>query len=352
MKAALGLARRGVGKTSPNPAVGAVVVRKGKVVGKGYHRMAGLPHAEIEALRMAGGKAQKADLYITLEPCNHKGRTPPCTESILAAGIGRVIVGAEDPNPRVAGRGIKRLQRGGVAVSTGILRDECAKVNEAYNKYITTGLPYVTLKLAATLDGKIATKAGESKWITGSRARRHVHKMRSEADAVMVGGGTVRRDDPELTVRQVGGRDPVRVVVDSELGLSPEAKVFGPRGRLIIATTRKAGKAKVKAAEERGATVLILPAMKGGVHLGRLMAVLGEMEIMAVMLEGGGRLAASCVRSGIVDKLCLFYAPKIVGGDGVPLLGGLGVKQLVDSTSVKNMTIKRFADDFMVEGYL
>ena len=349
---ALGLARRGVGKTSPNPAVGAVVVRKGEVVGKGYHRKAGLPHAEIEALRMAGGRARKADLYVTLEPCNHRGRTPPCTESILAAGIGRVIVGAGDPNPLVAGRGVKRLRRGGVAVTTGILHDECAKVNEAYNKYIATGLPYVTLKLAATLDGRIATITGESKWITGSRARRQVHKMRSEADAVIVGGGTVRHDDPELTVRHGTGRDPVRIVVDSELDFPLEAKVFGPRGRLIIATTRKAGKAKIKAAEERGATVLTLPAIKGGVHLGRLMAHLGEMEIMAVMLEGGGRLAASWVKGGMVDKLCLFYAPKIVGGDGVPLLGGLGVKQLAESIAVKNMTIKRFADDFMVEGYL
>ena len=352
MKTAIGLARRGVGKTSPNPAVGAVVVKKGRVVGRGYHRRAGLPHAEIEALNEAGRRARGGDLYVTLEPCNHTGRTPPCTESIIAAGVERVFVGSTDPNPLVAGRGVKRLKRAGITVTAGILEGESARINEAYNKFITTRLPYVTLKMAATLDGRIATGSGESKWITGERSRRHVHKMRGETDAVMVGSGTVERDNPALTTRYAKGRDPVRVVVDSEMKIPLTARLFSREGRVIIATTRRAPKDRVSEAEERGATILLLPSVKGGVSLKRLMIKLGEMGIMSVMIEGGSRLAASSVRSGIVDKLCLFYAPKMIGDDGVPLLGGVEVKRLGDCIAVKDMRIKRLGEDFMLEGYL
>ncbi|MFQ5585273.1 MAG: bifunctional diaminohydroxyphosphoribosylaminopyrimidine deaminase/5-amino-6-(5-phosphoribosylamino)uracil reductase RibD [Thermodesulfobacteriota bacterium] len=352
MKMAIGLARRGVGKTNPNPAVGAVIVKDGTVVGKGYHRRAGLPHAEIEALRDAGNRAKGGVLYVTLEPCDHTGRTPPCTESIIAAGVKNVVVGAGDPNPLVTGRGVRRLRRAGIAVTTDMLESECSGINEAYNKYITLRRPYVTLKLATTLDGRIATKTGESQWITGERPRRLVHRMRSITDAVMVGSGTVLRDDPSLTTRYGKGRDPVRVVVDSTMRIPLKAKVFGPGGKLIVATTRRAGKRKIEEAKERGATVLILPSTKEGVHLGRLMARLGEMGIMSIMIEGGGELAASSVRSGIVDKLCLFFAPKVIGGDGVPVIEGFGVRRLVESLTVRDMRIRRLEGDFMVEGYL
>lgn len=352
MKMAIGLARRGVGKTSPNPAVGAVIVKQGAVVGRGYHRRAGLPHAEIEALSDAGRRARGGDLYVTLEPCNHRGRTPPCTESIIASGVERVFVGSPDPNPLVAGRGVRRLKRADIAVTEGILEDRCARINEAYNSFITTGLPYVTLKMAATLDGMIATKTGDSKWITGERSRRLVHRMRGETDAIMVGRGTVERDDPALTTRHGKGKNPVRVVVDSELKIPLMARLFGEAGKVIIATTRRAAKARVREVEERGATVLLLPSVKGGVNLKRLMVKLGEMEIVSLLIEGGGTLAASSVRCGIVDKLALFYAPKVIGGDGLPLFGGLGVKRLVDSIAVKGMRVKRLGDDFMVEGYL
>ena len=248
MQTAIALARKGIGKTSPNPAVGAVIVKNGRIIGKGYHKKAGRAHAEINALKQAGIKAKGAEMYITLEPCNHFGRTPPCTDVIIKAGIKKVFIGMKDPNPLVAGKGVRRLRSAGMDVEVGILEDECRGINEAYIKYITTKTPFVTLKLASTLDGKIATAAGESKWITGEDARRFAHRMRREADAVMVGIGTVLKDNPELTTRLVKGKDPIRIVVDSQLRIPVNAKVLNKkRGGIIIATTKPVKGGRIKA---------------------------------------------------------------------------------------------------------
>jgi diaminohydroxyphosphoribosylaminopyrimidine deaminase/5-amino-6-(5-phosphoribosylamino)uracil reductase len=353
MKMALKLARKGLGKTSPNPAVGAIVVREDSVVGRGYHKKAGLPHAEIDALKEADVGAKGTDMYVTLEPCRNTGRTPPCADAIIKAGIKRVFVGTKDPNPLMGGKGIRSLRKSGLAVKIGILEDECIRINEAYNKYIVSKLPFVTLKLAATLDGKIATLSGESRWLTSESARRQVHRMRSEADAIVVGIGTVLRDDPELTTRHIKGKDPIRVVVDSDLKIPLDARVFSEEGgRLIVATTKRVDPKKVRMAEERGATVLKLPSAGSGVNLKELIIILGKMGITSLLVEGGSRLAASFIKGKIVDKFCFFYASKIIGGEGIPMVGELGIKRLKDSIELKDVSIKGFEKDIMVEGYL
>jgi diaminohydroxyphosphoribosylaminopyrimidine deaminase/5-amino-6-(5-phosphoribosylamino)uracil reductase len=297
MGLALRLARRGLGRTSPNPAVGAVVVKGGKVISSGYHRLAGLPHAEIEALKSLDKKELRgATLYVTLEPCCHHGRTPPCTEAIIASGVKSVVVGALDPNPRVAGKGIRVLKAAGITVTNGVLEEDCASLNDWYAKYITTGLPYVTLKLASTLDGRIATASGESRWITGEEARRYVHRMRLKTDAVMVGASTVVKDDPELTVRHVRGRDPMKVIVDSTLRTPLGSKVFRSTakgraegdGGLVIFTARGASKRKISMVRAAGAEVVTLPGTVDGVSVRRVLKKLGEMEKATVLVEGGG----------------------------------------------------------------
>ncbi|MEE9591421.1 MAG: bifunctional diaminohydroxyphosphoribosylaminopyrimidine deaminase/5-amino-6-(5-phosphoribosylamino)uracil reductase RibD [Thermodesulfobacteriota bacterium] len=352
MKMALKLARKGLGRTSPNPAVGAIVIKEDRVIGRGYHKKAGFPHAEIEALKEAGGDADSAEMYVTLEPCRHTGRTPPCTDAIIKAGIKRVFIGTKDPNPLMAGKGIRSLRKAGVDVKTGLLEDDCIRINEAYNKYIRSKLPFITLKLAATLDGKIATLGGESRWITSEPARRHVHRMRSRADAIMVGIGTVLRDNPELTTRHVTGKDPIRFVVDSDLEIPLDAKVFTAKGgRLIVATTRKADSKKMRMAEERGAMVLKIPSAGGGVNLKRLIAIIGEMEITSLLIEGGSRLAASFIKEKIVDKFCFFYAPRIIGEEGMPMVGELGIRSLKDSFELRDVSVRGFDRDIMVEGY-
>ncbi len=362
MEAAIALAKKGVGRTSPNPAVGAVIVKNGRIVGKGYHKRAGLSHAEINALKQAGRKARRGDLYVTLEPCNHFGRTPPCTDAIIEAGIKRVFVGVKDPNPLVSGKGIRRLRNAGVKVEVGILEKECKRINEAYIKYITTKTPFVTLKLASTLDGRIATESGESKWITGEAARRFVHRMREQADAVMVGTGTVLMDNPELTVRLVKGGDPVRVVVDSGLIIPITAKVLNTgRGNVIIATTeeivKKSGvrsqkNKKIKALKDKGAEVLPLPSKKGMVDLKALMEELGKRGITNLIIEGGSTLVASAIKDGIVDKVALFYAPKILGKEGLSMIGGLGIKRLSEAICLRKLQCKNIGEDILVEGYV
>lgn len=366
MGTALALARRGLGKTSPNPAVGALIVKRGKIIARGWHRRAGLPHAEVEAIEKAGrsargargaGGATGADLYVTLEPCCRHGRTPPCTDAIISAGIKRVFVGMKDPNPLVRGRGIRALKRAGIEVRTGILEAECRTLNEAYIKYITTRRPFVILKLAATLDGRIATKTGESRWITGTEARRFVQEMRARADAVMVGSGTVVKDDPRLTARITGVKSPARVVVDTDFKTPLSAKVFGSRGgytwgKVLLFTTARAPKRKIKGAEERGAEVIVLPGTKDGVSLKRVMAELGKREVTSVVMEGGSTLAASAVRHGVVHKVIYFLSPMLLGGDAVASIAGLGIKTLGKGIRFRQVSIKRFGRDIMVEGYL
>lgn len=353
MRAALRLAKKGLGRTSPNPAVGAVIVKNGRVIGKGYHKKAGLPHAEIEALGSAKN-VKGATLYVTLEPCCHFGRTPPCTEAIIASGIKKVVIGAVDPNPIVRGKGMARLKKAGVAVTTGVLKNECAAVNEAYNHYITTGLPFVTLKLASTLDGRIATSKGESQWITGVEARKFVHRMRSLNDAVMIGSGTALKDDPALTVRLIKGRNPIKVLLDSAFKTPLTAKVFTD-GRTIVFTTRKAPKKKLEGARRLGAEVIIAPSplkWGDGVDTGFVMKELGKREITSVLAEGGGRLAASLLRHGLVNRAAIFLSPKFLGGDAIPSIALLGLKHLKDAPALKDIKVTNINRDILVEGYI
>jgi diaminohydroxyphosphoribosylaminopyrimidine deaminase/5-amino-6-(5-phosphoribosylamino)uracil reductase len=319
MRAALALAAKGKGMTHPNPMVGAVLVKNGSIVGKGYHKGPGRDHAEVEAILQAGALAAGCDLYVTLEPCNHQGRTSPCTEAISEAGIARVVVASRDLNPGVKGGGIDRLRQAGVIVETGVLEDEARRLNAAYEKFVLTGVPLVTLKAAITADGKVAARGGASRWITGEKARRLGHKMRREADAVVVGSGTVAADDPELTVRDVrlnGAKAPRRVVVDSRLSLASESRLAqGGDPKVIVATTPLYDRDKAELLEKRGVEILVAGEKDGRVDLESLLEELGRREIASVLVEGGPRLTASLFEQGLVDRLALFIAPKVFGDD-------------------------------------
>ena len=348
------LAKKAAGRTSPNPQVGAVLVRQGEIVGRGYHRFAGGDHAEIVALKRAGAKARGATLYITLEPCSHQGRTPPCTEALIRAGIKEVVCGAKDPNPLVAGRGFRRLKRAGIRVRSGMLEQECCSLIEPFAKYIVRGMPYVTLKLAATLDGKIATAGGESRWITGAASRRRVHRMRNEFDAVLVGYGTVKADDPQLTCRMAGGRNPWRIVLDSRLSIPLAAKILKQRDpeNTVLVARAAAAPAKVRALEDLGARVWLLPAKKNMISWRPLLRKLARAGIVTVLIEGGGATAASALEERIVDKILFFYAPKILGGDARPMVGRLGLRRMRDALVVRDLRVEKSGADLMVAGYL
>ncbi|MEK6528346.1 MAG: bifunctional diaminohydroxyphosphoribosylaminopyrimidine deaminase/5-amino-6-(5-phosphoribosylamino)uracil reductase RibD, partial [Nitrospirota bacterium] len=339
MQRALALAVKGKGRTSPNPAVGAVIVKNNKIIAKGYHKKAGTPHAEILSLKKAGAKARGATLYVNLEPCCHTGKkTPPCTKAIIKAGIKKVVTAMIDPNSKVSGRGIRELQNAGIETKVGIMRTEAKKLNEAFIKFITKKEPFVILKVAQSLDGKIATAKGESKWITGEDARKYVHKLRNEVDAVLVGIGTVKKDNPSLTCRIKGGRNPFRVVVDSSLSIPLNAKVLKHKdGKTIIATIslnsttppfKKGGQRgifskkisadyqkKIDLLRNREVQILTTKKDKNGmVNLKSLMKKLAKLDISSVMIEGGSRINASAVSDGIVDKIMMFTASKIIGG--------------------------------------
>ncbi|MDH4101157.1 MAG: bifunctional diaminohydroxyphosphoribosylaminopyrimidine deaminase/5-amino-6-(5-phosphoribosylamino)uracil reductase RibD [Nitrospirota bacterium] len=353
MRRALTLARRGQGKTSPNPLVGAVVVKKGLIVGEGYHQRAGGPHAEVIALEGAGKKAAGATLYISLEPCCHTGKkTPPCTGAIIASGVKRVVVAMKDPNPKVSGRGIQQLRDAGIEVSVGTLGPEAQRLNEIFRKYITTGTPFVRLKIAETLDGKIATASGESQWITGEAARKHGHRLRSWSDAILVGVNTVIHDDPLLTVRSVKGKAPLRIVVDSTLRTPVTAKIVAENPvNTIIASTSAAPPQKVQSLRERGVEVLTVEDEAGKVSLPALMKALGERGITSVLIEGGAEIAAAALKSGIVDRVFFFIAPKIMGGlNSKAAIGGDSPKALSQAVSLVNVSARRIGDDFLVEG--
>lgn len=354
MRRALRLAIKGQGRVSPNPMVGSVVVsRGGKVLGCGYHAKAGEPHAEILALREAGKKAKGATLYITLEPCAHFGRTPPCVTNIIGAGIKRVVIGAKDPNPLVAGKGFRKLRRAGIKVLTGVLSSQCESLNEGYNKFITSGLPFVTLKLASTLDGRIATGKGEAKWITGAKSRRLVHEMRSKHDAVMVGSGTAVKDDPRLNVRGIkGSAQPVKVVLDRRLRISGGAKIFSGGGPVLIYTGKRASRKKQEALRALGATVVVVAETKEGLSLKRVCRDLATRGIVSVMVEGGATLAASMIRAGLVDRLSIFYAPKLLGSDGIAMIGELKVARLKNSPKLKKVRVRSIGEDILIEGFL
>lgn len=356
MREAIRLAKKGVGKTSPNPAVGSVIAKGSRIVAKGWHRKAGLPHAEIEALRDSGRAARGSTLYVTLEPCCHFGRTPPCTDAIIASGIRKVIVGAPDPNPKVSGKGVAALRAAGIEVVEGVLSDECSGLNEHYNKYITTGLPFVTLKLASSLDGRIAAPNGESKWITGIESRKLVHRMRAANDAVMVGMQTALKDDPELNVRLVRGKSPVKVVLDSTLKLPATAKVFNGvkegRSRLMIFTSADVGGKRLKKVADAGAVAVKVPSNGNGLSLKKVLKELAARGITGVLVEGGGLLAASLLKEGLVDRLVVFYGPMVLGADSLASIAPLGLKGLKSAPRFKDIRVKKAGDDILMEALL
>lgn len=359
MKKALTLAAKGRGQTSPNPAVGSVVVRDGEIIGRGYHQKAGLPHAEIEAISDAennGKRVEGTTLYVTLEPCCHTGkRTPPCVDKIREKGFSRVVVGCLDQNERVSGKGVEMLLSAGIEVETGVLEEECRLINEDFFKYIATGHPFVTLKLASTLDGKIAANSGDSKWIGSDKQRRLAHKLRSLADGVMVGIGTVLQDDPRLNVR-LGNKalkQPVPIVLDSTLQTPLDAAIFKAHESPVIAATQGIDPDKMRRLESNGARVVtVAPDEKGRIDLKELLTRLGEMGFMHVLIEGGGDVAASAIKEGIVDKLIVFYSPKIVGGDGVSMIGALGIDKIAESIKVGSLKVRSLGEEFYIEAYL
>ncbi len=323
MARAIALARRGLGRTSPNPPVGAVVVRGGSVVGEGWHERAGGPHAEVVALRQAGRAARGATLYVSLEPCNHHGRTPPCAEAVIAAGVARVVAAVGDPNPRVRGRGLRALRAARVRVDVGVLAAEAGEVSAWFRHFVVHRRPFVLLKLAASLDGRIATASGESRWISGAAARRYVHRLRDRVDAVMVGAGTVLADDPALTCRLARGRDPLRVVVDGRLRIPPTARLVRQRSSAttLVATTAAASARRRRALADAGAEVLLLPGRRGRLKVSALLAALAARGVVSVLVEGGGDLAAGMLREHAVDRVLLVAAPRLLGGDGRPMFG-------------------------------
>ncbi len=357
MHNALSLAEKGRGWTSPNPMVGAVVVKEGAIVGRGWHERVGGPHAEVNAIDDAGEKARGATIYVTLEPCNHFGRTPPCTQKILDAGIKRVVVAMNDPNPGVKGGGNQYLLEKGVEVTTGVCEKEARALNEGFACWVTTGRPFVIAKCAATLDGRIATGSGDSKWVTGPAARDIVHQLRHGADGIMVGVGTAMADDPSLTTRIEGeiGSDPIRIILDTRLELSPTAKMLRQKSSAStwVICGPEADDERRSALEAAGARVISCGLKEGRIDLSRLMDKLGGEGITSLLVEGGGTVLGSAFKAGIVHKVLFFYAPKILGGDdGVPICRGVGPVAMQDSLVVHDLQVSQVGPDVMLQGYL
>lgn len=346
MARALVAARRH--RPSPNPRVGAVLARGDDVLAIGAHRRAGDAHAEIVALGTAGGRAKGADLYVTLEPCNHFGLTPPCAEAIVAAGVRRVYFGCPDPNPHVRGGGVRLLRRAGITVVEGVRRAEAEELVRDFAKAMKESLPFVTLKLAQTLDGRIATRTGDTKWVTGAEARKEAHRLRRDHDAVMVGIGTVLADDPALTVRLVRGPSPQRVIVDSRLRTPPRAAAL--KGGAIVLCAEAPPRRRA-ALERAGAEIVVCPGRDGRVDLRKGMKALAKRGILAVLVEGGGELAGSLLEAGLVDHAVLFVSPRIVGGrEAVASIAGHGVARLADAWDLEGATVRRVGQDWMFEG--
>jgi diaminohydroxyphosphoribosylaminopyrimidine deaminase / 5-amino-6-(5-phosphoribosylamino)uracil reductase len=353
MRRALELAERGRGLTSPNPMVGAVVVSDGAIVGEGYHERAGGPHAEVIALAAAGERSRGATIYVTLEPCSYHGRTPPCASALVDAGIRRVVAALVDPNPRVSGRGFAALRAAGVEVADPILGEHAERQNRAFVAAMRLGRPHVTLKLAMTLDGRIADRRGESKWITGEAARAAAHRLRSESDAILVGVGTVLRDDPALTVRRdrPWPREPYRVVLDTHARTPAAARLIasGTRARALVITGPGADPARVAALAAAGATVVGVAAREGRVDPQAALAALAEREVRAVLVEGGGEIHGAFVDAGLVDRVAVFVAPRLMGGrEATPSIGGLG-RLLGASLILGGLEVGRVGDDLLIE---
>lgn len=358
MRRALDLAGLARGATSPNPPVGAVLVRDGDVVGEGHTQPPGQPHAEVMALRQAGERARGATLFVTLEPCCHFNRTPPCTRAIIEAGVAEVRLATVDPNPRVAGKGAAELKAAGLRVRSAVGRDRDAarEMMDAHAKYITTGLPLVIAKYAMSLDGKIATREGDSRWVSGPRSRARAHELRRVADAVAVGVNTVLRDDPRLTARndrdEPYPRQPLRIVLDDHGRTPLTAKLLHEPGRAMLAV-RSIDAEKRAALEKQGVEVVALPAHEGSVSLRALLALLGQREITSLLVEGGGTLLGSFMDAGLIDRVAAFVAPVLIGGAEAPsAVMGAGVRRMADAVRLTRVRTERLGDDVMVTGYV
>jgi len=354
MKRAFSLALKGKGLTSPNPLVGAVIVKGNKVAGSGYHKRAGSPHAEILALKSAGEKAKGATLYINLEPCVHYGRTPPCAPKIIKAGIKRVIIAMEDPNPKVKGKGVKLLEEAGLDVQVEVLQEEAYRINEVYRKYISKGLPFVTLKWAMSLDGKIATFKGDSRWISHQPARDLVHKLRGEHDAVMVGINTLLKDDSLLTTHGKGKKEPKRIIVDSQGRTPLQSRCLKEgEGQVILATTAKIGEEKKEHLEEAGVEVIIVASKNQRVDLRELLPELARREITSILVEGGGEIIASLLEERLADKIVCFLSPMIIGGkEATTPVEGKGAEKIAQAIDIRRVESKRIGEDLLLEGYI
>jgi len=356
MGLALELARGTAGQTGINPAVGCVIVKEGRIIGLGAHLRRGTAHAEVHALDMAGTEAEAATVYVTLEPCSHYGRTPPCAERLVKEKVAKVVVATEDPNPRVAGRGIALLRESGIEVAVGVRGQESRDLNEAFNKYIVTGMPFVTLKTASTLDGRIASRTGDSKWITSPHSREYVHLLRHRHQAVMVGSGTVQADDPELTTRlSVPALQPVRVIVDSALRLRPDARLLSPDsagGPVLVFTREGADPDKVSRLAALGAEVIPVGGPGPRVDLSAALRELGAREIGSVLLEGGGQLNGAMLERRLVDKMVLFFAPKLIGGSGAPASFAFdGFERMEEAIRLTRTSVELFGEDICLTGY-
>jgi len=351
MRRALKLARKGQGYTSPNPMVGALVVKNGRIIGEGYHRRCGTAHAEVNAIRNAGPEAQDATLYVTLEPCCHHGKTPPCTDFIVQNKIARVVIGTMDVNPLVACRGIEALRTNGITVEVGVLEKECQALNEVFFHYMKTGLPFVTLKYAQTLDGRIATVSGQSRWISSEESLNFAHKLRAQHDAILVGINTVMADNPELTVRRARGRNPLRVVVDSHLKIPSTAKVLQnlDRAKTLIATTRKKNDKKFQRLTASGATVVACRADRNGkVSLKDLFHKLAARGISSVLIEGGSQIITTTVKENLAQRLVVTVAPKILG-KGLPAVGDLNIRRLTQAKPIFVKKVRQNGTDLIID---
>lgn len=348
------LALQGAGSVSPNPMVGSLIVCDGSVIGEGYHMQCGGPHAEVNAIAAVSDPSllSRSTLYVNLEPCSHFGRTPPCSDLIIEKKIPRVVVGCRDPNPKVAGRGIMRLRDSGVDVYEGVLEAECLRLNEAFITSHTKGRPFVALKIAETLDGRIATADGASKWITGSEARREVHRLRSTYDAVLAGAATVLLDRAQLTVRDVDGPSPLRVVLDSGLRVPFDAPVFSSDApTLVFAAGRMQGTPEASAAEKKGIEVVFTREVPGGLDLSQVLRELHRRDVLSLLVESGSRLSAAFVRAGLADKLLMFIAPKLFGADALPSFAPLAVEAPSGAVQLEFGQSKAFGRDILLEAY-
>ncbi|MBN2372236.1 bifunctional diaminohydroxyphosphoribosylaminopyrimidine deaminase/5-amino-6-(5-phosphoribosylamino)uracil reductase RibD [bacterium] len=359
MTLALSLAEKGKGMVSPNPLVGAVVVKDDRILGQGYHARYGDMHAEVKALQDAGTDARGGTLYINLEPCCHHGKTPPCVDEIIKAGIARAVISMNDPNPLVNGKSVDILKKNGIEVRMGVLEKAACKLNEFFLKYITTKTPFVILKSGMSLDGKVATKSGDSKWVTSEHSRKFVHLLRNQIDATLVGIETILRDDPQLTTRLAGvhGRDPKRVVIDSLLRVPLKARIFTQGSKaenIIVSTTYNSTSERIKTLKAAGARLLFVkPRDKNRVDLQDMIRELGKLHITSLLIEGGPGINASAMQEGIVDKVIMFISPRIIGGKNAPgAIQGDGVARLEDSVRIYDLKTKRLGGDLMIEGYV